>query len=85
MPIRDLSPRSVRVKLDGVSWETGSQILQRLCKVLIIPLSEHQVLLANDTEENRRDLTRMSLRTFYAGRRHAEGCDGADHCAASDV
>ena len=29
-------------------------------------MSEHQVLLANDTEENRRDLTPMSLRTFYS-------------------
>ena len=37
-----------------------------MCKVLLIPLSERQVLLANDTEENRRELTQMSLRTFYA-------------------
>ncbi|PSH05081.1 MAG: hypothetical protein CXZ00_02690 [Acidobacteria bacterium] len=61
-----LMPRNVRVKLDDVNWETGSQILARICKVLIIPLSERQVLLANDTEENRRELTQMSLRTFYA-------------------
>ncbi len=61
-----LSPKIVRVKLDDVSWETGSQILAKVCKVLIIPMGERQVLLANDTEENRRDLTRMSLRTFYA-------------------
>ncbi len=66
VPDEGLTPRNVRIKLDDVSWETGSQILQRVCKVLIIPLSEHQVLLANDTEENRRDLTPMSLRTFYA-------------------
>jgi type II secretory pathway component GspD/PulD (secretin) len=61
-----LTNRSVRVKLDGVDWQTGSQILARVCKVLIIPLAEHQVLIANDTEENRKDLTTMSLRTFYA-------------------
>ncbi len=61
-----LSSRNVRIKLDEVSWETGSQILQRVCKVLIIPMSEQQALLANDSEENRRDLTRMSLRTFYS-------------------
>ena len=29
-------------------------------------MSEKQALLANDTEENRRDLTPMSLRTFYS-------------------
>lgn len=61
-----LTSRNVRIKLDDVSWETGSQILQRVCKVLMIPLSEHQVLLANDSEENRRDLTPMNLRTFYS-------------------
>ncbi len=60
-----LKARNVRIKLDEVNWETGSQILQRLCKLLIIPMSERQALLANDTEENRRDLMPMSLRTFY--------------------
>jgi type II secretory pathway component GspD/PulD (secretin) len=61
-----LTPRNLRIKLDNVDWETGSAIMARVCKVLMIPTSEHEVLLANDTEDNRRDLTRMSLRTFYA-------------------
>lgn len=61
-----LTSRNVRIKLDDVSWETGSKILQRLCKVLIIPMGEQQALLANDTEENRRDLMPMTLRTFYS-------------------
>ena len=66
-PDQGLVQRRVRINLDSVSWETGSEILQRVCKVLIIPMNERQVMLANDTEENRRGLTRMSLRTFYAG------------------
>ena len=61
-----LIQRRVRINLDNVSWETGSDILQRLCKVLLIPLTEKQVMLVNDTEQNRRELTQMSLRTFYA-------------------
>jgi general secretion pathway protein D len=61
-----LTPRPVKIKLDDVDWETGSQILARVSKVLLIPMSEHQVLVANDTPENRRDLMQMSLRTFYA-------------------
>jgi general secretion pathway protein D len=61
-----LIPRNVRIKLDDVDWETGSQIMAQLSKVLIIPMGAHEAMLANDTEENRRDLTRMSLRTFYA-------------------
>jgi general secretion pathway protein D len=63
---QDLVTRPVRVKLDNVDWATGSQILGQAYKILIIPLSEKQVLLAKDSEENRRDLTRMILRTFYA-------------------
>lgn len=62
-----LTPRPLRtVKLDNVNWEDGSAIVSRMCKVLMIPLSDNQVLLANDTEENRRDLVPMALRTFYA-------------------
>lgn len=64
VPYQDLSPREVKVKLDNVDWETGSQILLRLSKTLMVPLTENQILLANDTEQNRRDLTRMTLRTF---------------------
>jgi hypothetical protein len=60
-----LIPRNVRVKLDNVSWETGSQILERVSKFLIIPIDEHQALLANDTLEARSALIPMSLRTFY--------------------
>ncbi len=66
VPDQGLTSRNVRIKLDDVSWETGSQILERVCKVLIIPMGAHQVLLANDTEENRRDLAPMTMRTFYA-------------------
>jgi type II secretory pathway component GspD/PulD (secretin) len=61
-----LIQRRVRINLDNVSWETGSEILQQMCKVLLIPLSEKQVMLVNDTEQNRREMTQMSLRTFYA-------------------
>ena len=86
VPDEGLTPRNVRIKLDDVDWETGSEILARVCKVLIIPMSEHEVLLANDTEENRRDLTRMSLRTFYAlGGSTAAGVDRPDDRAAGSV
>jgi len=56
--------KEVKIHLDDVDWESGSQILQSACKLLIIPLSERQILLVNNTEENRRELTHMSLRTF---------------------
>jgi type II secretory pathway component GspD/PulD (secretin) len=57
--------RPVRIKLDNVGWEQGSAIVSKVCKALMIPMGSDQVLLATDSEENRRDLVRMSLRTFY--------------------
>lgn len=66
VPDQGLTPRMIRIKLDNVDWTAGSRILCQAAKMLMIPVSDHQVMVANDTEENRRDLTRMSLRTFYA-------------------
>ena len=60
-----LTPRNVRIKLDNVDWETGSRLLLQATKTLMAPLGKNQVLVANDTEENRRDLVHVSLRTFY--------------------
>ena len=57
--------RNLRITLDNVDWETGSRLLGQASKALLVPISEKQVLVANDTEENRRDLVRVSLRTFY--------------------
>ncbi len=59
------SSRMVRIKLDDVDWETGSRAMQLATRALMVPLAEKQVLVANDTEENRKDLVRVSLRTFY--------------------
>ncbi len=61
-----LTPRNVRITLDNVDWETGSKLLAKTAKILLVPLSEHQVLLANDTAENRTRYIDMSLQTFYA-------------------
>jgi type II secretory pathway component GspD/PulD (secretin) len=66
VPEAGLTSRRVKIKMDNVNWETGSEIIARVCKMLIVPMTETQVLLADDTEENRRNLVRMSLRTFYA-------------------
>ena len=38
--------------------------LEKVSKLMIIPLSDRQIMLANDTPQNRRELTRMSLRVF---------------------
>ena len=56
--------RMVRIKLDDVDWETGSQAMLQATRALMVPFGEKQVMVANDTEENRKDLVRVSLRTF---------------------
>jgi general secretion pathway protein D len=66
IPDDGFTPRNLRITLDNVDWETGSQLLAKTSKTLLVPLTGHQVLLANDTTENRNSLTDMSLRTFYA-------------------
>ncbi len=66
MQLQDgVTQHALRIKLDDLDWETGSHIVEQMCKVLFIPMDEHQVLVVNDTEDNRRNYMRMSLRTFY--------------------
>ena len=60
-----LTPRNVRIKLDNVDWQTGSRLVQRTCKLLLVPLGERQVLVANDSEQTRRELIPITMRTFY--------------------
>ena len=57
--------RAVRLDMEDATWQQASGALNRLTKTLWTPLSAHQALFAADTDENRRSLQRMSLRTFY--------------------
>lgn len=59
-----LQHRPVRLQLDAVDFETGAAILQRATKALIVPLADNKFLVASDTEENRRNLVSLQLRTF---------------------
>jgi type II secretory pathway component GspD/PulD (secretin) len=51
--------------MEQATWQQASFTLTRLTKTLWSPLSARQALFAADTDENRRSLQRMSLRTFY--------------------
>ena len=57
--------RAVRLDLEDATWLQAANVLARLTKTLWTPLSTMQALFAADTDENRRSLQRMSLRTFY--------------------
>jgi type II secretory pathway component HofQ len=57
--------RRVRFDIEDVNFTTAMDAATRVTKTFWVPLSSRQMLFAADTVENRRNLERMSLRTFY--------------------
>ena len=57
--------KRVRFDIEDVNFATAMETVTRVTKTFWIPLSAKQMLFAADTVENRRNYTRMSLRTFY--------------------
>jgi len=57
--------RRVRFDIEDVNFTTAMNAAMQVTKTFWVPLSSLQVLFAADTVENRRNLERMSLRTFY--------------------
>jgi general secretion pathway protein D len=57
--------RRVRFDIEDVNFATAMDAATKVTKTFWVPLSSRQMLFAADTVENRRNLERMSLRTFY--------------------
>lgn len=57
--------RRVRFEIQDVNFATAMEAANKVTKTFWVPLSSRQMLFAADTIENRRNLERMSLRTFY--------------------
>jgi general secretion pathway protein D len=57
--------RRVRFDIENVNFATAMHAATQVTKTFWVPLSSRQMLFAADTIENRRNLERMSLRTFY--------------------
>ena len=57
--------RRVRFDIEDVNFATAMEAATQVTKTFWVPLSSRQMLFAADTIENRRNLERMSLRTFY--------------------
>ncbi len=57
--------RRVRFDIEDVNFATAVDAAMHVTKTFSVPLSSRQMLFAADTVENRRNLERMSLRTFY--------------------
>ncbi len=58
-------PRTVRFDISNVDFFTAMQAACAVTKSFWVPLSEKQLFLAADTQENHRTFDRMVLRTFY--------------------
>lgn len=62
-----LNSRPVRFDLDDVDFYTAVALAGKMTKTFWAPVTQHEAIVANDTQELRRQYERMSLRTFYIG------------------
>jgi len=62
-----LNSRPVRFDLDDVDFYTAAALAGKMTKTFWAPVTQHEAIVANDTQELRRQYERMSLRTFYIG------------------
>ena len=58
-------PRAVKFNIDDLDFAGAISLASRFAGAMWSPLSEKQILIAQDTPENHRLFERMSLRTFY--------------------
>ena len=56
---------NVRGQFQNVSFATAADIAEKLTHTFFVTIGPRRILIAPDTEENRRTLQHYSLRTFY--------------------
>lgn len=64
---QNFNGRPVRFDLENVDFYAVMDIAGRMTKTFWSPVSSHEAMIANDTQENRKQYERMALRTFYVG------------------
>jgi Flp pilus assembly secretin CpaC len=62
-----LNSRPVLFDLDDVDFYTAAALAGKMTKTFWAPVTQHEAIVANDTQELRRQYERLSLRTFYIG------------------
>lgn len=60
-----VSGRQVRFDVDGLDFYTAMHLAGKVTKTFWAPASSNQVIVANDTQEMRKEYERMALQTFY--------------------
>lgn len=62
---QSLTSRPIRADIDSVDFYTATAIVGKMLKTFWAPVASDQAIVANDTQENRRQYERLALRTFY--------------------
>lgn len=68
-----MNSRMLRFDLDDVDFYTAMALAGTMTKTFWSPVSSHEVMVATDTQEMRRQYERVSLRTFYLGNATSAG------------
>src|SRR5215471_13041842 len=62
---QSLTSQRVRFDVDNLDFYAALHLAEKLTKTFWAPLSSNRIIVANDTQEMRRQYQRMSMQTFY--------------------
>lgn len=61
----DVKSKNANIDVDNIDYETAVGLVSQLADVLIVPLDEHSVLVAEDTQANHEKLERLEEETVF--------------------
>jgi Flp pilus assembly secretin CpaC len=64
---QSMNSRNLRFDLDNVDFYTAMGLAGKMTKTFWAPVSSREAIVANDTQDMRKQYERMALRTFYVG------------------
>jgi type II secretory pathway component GspD/PulD (secretin) len=64
---QSINSRNLRFDLDNVDFYTAMELVGKMTKTFWAPVSSREAIVANDTQDMRKQYERMALRTFYVG------------------
>jgi hypothetical protein len=62
-----MNSRNLRFDMENVDFYTAMQLAGKMSRTFWAPVSGHEAIVANDTQEMRKQYERLALRTFYVG------------------
>jgi tetratricopeptide (TPR) repeat protein len=64
---QSMPTRALRFDLDDIDFYNAMALLGKITKTFWAPVTNHEAMVASDTQELRRQYERLALRTFYLG------------------